>query len=294
MIVLQYGDFVASVDAVGGRLSGLSRSGVELLAGAQDPEGPDAYRGAVLAPWPNRLADGRWEWEGQTLQVPVNDTATHSALHGLVGQAAFEVTSRTAGAVELRHELIPSPGYPFSLSLSVSFALDADGISCRLEAVNVGAWPAPVGLGVHPYVAAPGLVDDLVLTLPAATAPKLDEQWLETGRRTVEQAGVDFRTPKALGTVELNTAFTDLTRDANGRVEVVLGRPDGITLVLWSGPTCRWLVVYTADGLREPERRRSVAVEPMTCPANALRSGHDLDVVPPGGSLALDWGLIGS
>ena len=54
-----------------------------------------------------------------------------------------------------------------------------------------------------------------------------------------------------------------------------------------------WLQVYTGDTLPPDERRRSVAVEPMTCPPNALADGADLVVLEPGaewsGTFVLSW-----
>lgn len=290
MITLRRGDLEASIDPCGGRLLELERAGRAYLAGHQDPDGPDAYRGALLAPWPNRLADGEWEWQGARYVVPVNDPESESALHGLVAHRDFSVTKRRDHSVQLTCELEPTAGYPFSLSIGASYALTSKGIDCTLAAVNNGTESAPVGLGVHPYVLAGGLIDELTVTIPASSVAQLDAQWMQTGQTSVVDAGVDFRHPRLWGSTALDTAFTDLIRAENGRIEVVVEYPDGDRLVLWSGATCRWLVVYTGDRLGPQDRRRSIAIEPMTCPANALRSGVDLQVLKPGEGLGLDWG----
>lgn len=130
-----------------------------------------------------------------------------------------------------------------------------------------------------------------MLTLPAATVPVVDHQWIEQGRVSVEVAGLDFRAGRRIGPLVLDTAFTDLQRDRLGKVHVQIGRPDGVALTLWAGDTCRWLTVYTADTQPAPDRRRSLAMEPQTCSANALRSGDDLDVVAPGQEVHLEWGF---
>ena len=291
LITLRRGDVEASIDPCGGRLLGLERAGRAYLAGHQDPDGPDAYRGALLAPWPNRLADGVWEWQGRRCVVPINDPESGSALHGLVAHRDFMVTNRSDHSVQLTCELEPTAGYPFSLSIGASYALTSKGIDCTLEAVNTGAERAPVGLGVHPYVLAAGLIDELTVTIPASSVTQLDPQWIQTGESSVVDAGLDFRHPRLWGSTALDSAFTDLIRDDSGRIEVVVQYPDGDRLVLWSGVTCRWLVVYTSDRLGPQDRRRSMAIEPMTCPANALRSGVDLEVLQPGETLVLDWGF---
>ena len=275
----------AEVCLVGGRLSSYRVAGRELLAGQEDPA-RFAYRGALLVPWPNRVAAGRWSWQGEDLELPVNDPDTDSALHGLVSTALFAVESQTAAGIVLVHELGPSAGYPFRLLVRVTYGLEPGGLVCSLTAVNLDDRPAPVGLGVHPYVTAPGLVDDLELTLPARTQVLSDAAWFEVGRVPAH----DFRTGRRIGPARLDTAFTDLVADATGRLEVVFGLEDGLELVLWSGATCRWLVVYTGDTLLPAARRRSVTVEPQTCPPNALVTGQ-IDVLEPGAALRLDWGF---
>jgi aldose 1-epimerase len=82
-----------------------------------------------------------------------------------------------------------------------------------------------------------------------------------------------------------------VTRGDDGRVRARVTYPDGQSVVVWGGPTTRWLVVYDAFTLTGEVFRRSIAVEPNTAPANALRSGTDLDVLAPGEELDLEWGL---
>lgn len=289
-VTLQHGAQVAAVEPAGGRVTRYDVGATRILAGREHPD-LFAYRGALLAPWPNRVTDGVWTWRGKQLHLPLNDpTGVDAALHGLVVDAEFEVVEQSASAVALVHHLAPTPGYPFRLRLEVVYALGNSGLACSLTAVNVGDEDAPVGLGVHPYLAAPDLVDDLVLDLPARTALVTDEQWREVTRVPVEDVGLDFRTGRRLGAQEVDASFTDLTRDAAGQVEVVLARPDGAEVVLTYAGSCRWLVVYTGHTLPAEDRRRSMAVEPMTCPPNALATG-EIDVVAPGGSLTLKWGF---
>jgi aldose 1-epimerase len=107
----------------------------------------------------------------------------------------------------------------------------------------------------------------------------------------VDGSPYDFRAPRAIGDLVLDTAYGDLAPDDDGRVRVRLDRPDGGGTVLWAGPATRWLQVFTGDTLAPDRRRRSVAVEPMSCPPGALASGEDLVVLAPGEEHALEWGL---
>ena len=290
-LFIRRGADLAVVEPLGGRLIRYCVEGHEVVAGVEHPD-LFAYRGSLLAPWPNRLTDGRWTWQGEQLQLPLNDpTGPTAALHGLAVDAPFRVTSQNESAVSLVHQLAPVPGYPFPLQLDVSYTFDATGLACSLTATNTGSRSAPVGLGVHQYITAPGLVDELDLRLPASTLLVTDEQWRETGRRPVDEAGLDFRAGGRLGPMEIDAAFTALTRQDDGRVEVLVGLPGGAEVVLTSGGSCRWLVVYTGHTLPGTDRRRSIAIEPMTCGPNALASG-DIDVLQPGARLSLDWHLM--
>ena len=103
-------------------------------------------RGQVLMPWPNRLTDGRYEWDGETHQLPL--TEPPYAIHGLVRNAVWDVVD---GA--FTHVLEPQPGYPFRLRLRVEYALDDDGLSVHDVVENIGDRAAPFGAGHHPYIA---------------------------------------------------------------------------------------------------------------------------------------------
>jgi aldose 1-epimerase len=108
----------------------------------------------------------------------------------------------------------------------------------------------------------------------------------------VASAGLDFRQGRPLGAVPLDHGFGTLVPDpADGRIRVTLSGGDRST-TLWAGAAFRWLQVFTGDGLGPEQARRALAVEPMTCPANAFASGTDLLVLEPGGAFAASWGIV--
>jgi aldose 1-epimerase len=106
----------------------------------------------------------------------------------------------------------------------------------------------------------------------------------------VAETQFDFREPRALRGTILDTCFTGLERDGNGVACARLQAPGGRTLELWAGEGYAYLQVFTGDPL-EDVRRRSVAVEPMTCPPNALRTGVDIVRLEPGRSHTTVWGI---
>ena len=287
-VQLVYREQRCVVDERGGRVLRYDVGGTPVLTPLALPA--SAYQSALLVPWPNRVAHGSWAWDQQRLQLPVNEQPAGNSLHGLVSDAAFTVMTRSESETHLVHDLEPSAGYPFPLRVEATYALTDEGLVCSLTTTNTGDRPAPVALGVHPYLDTRGTVDEVVLTVPAARTVETDEQWQETGRSAVDGTSWDLRGGRRVAAAALDTAWTGLeAREGRTSCRAVL--PGGDTVTVWGGSTCRYVVAYSADTLPEPFRRRTLAVEPCTAPANALRSGTDLDVLYPGASLTLDWGL---
>jgi aldose 1-epimerase len=253
-------------------------------------------RGQVLAPWPNRLADGRYEFNGIRAQAALDEPERRNAIHGLVRWLPWTLQTRHQNQLSLRLQLHPTPGYPFSLLLELEYHVGRDGLTVTTKARNIEAEPIPFGLGFHPYLTAgPETVDGAILQLPARHTLELDDRGLPTGTLTpVAGTEHDFTTARFIGPLELDTAFTTLQRDDDGRAWASLDAPGGATgASLWADPGFGYLMVYTGDTLGDMgRRRRSVAIEPMTCPPNALRTGIDLITLQPDTEWTASWGLV--
>ncbi len=117
-----------------------------------------------------------------------------------------------------------------------------------------------------------------------------DERGLPVGRRAVEGTEYDFRRARPIGATKLDDAFTDLERDEDGLARVELRDPEGGGLTLWVDESYPYLQLFTGDPLPDVGRR-SLAVEPMTCPPNAFRSGEDLIRLEPGALVTSAWGI---
>ena len=289
------GDYRAVAVGAGGGLRTLTHAGRALVEGYPAEALADGGRGQVLAPWPNRVRDGRWTWEGKQLQLALSEPKNGNASHGLVRWAGWAASQHTPDRLTLTHRLHPHPGYPFTLDLAIAYTVHVDdGLTVELSATNPGPDPAPVALGMHPYLAAPdgGLIDGCSLQVPASSRVLVDERSIPIGTEPVEGTPYDLRSARILGDLSLDTAYTDLKPDGDGRVRVLLGQGDGVGTELWTREPARWVQVFTGDGLAPDRRRRGVAVEPMTAPANALATGEGLAVLEPGQSLALVWGIV--
>ena len=149
---IAFADQRVTVVEVGGGLRTFSVGTRDLIDGYGPGEMCPSGRGQVLMPWPNRLAGGAYEFAGRDLELPVNEPATGSAIHGLVRWAAWSVTEREPHRLVIRHDLHPQPGYPFALAISIEYVLSADGLRVSTTATNVGGEPCPFGAGAHPYL----------------------------------------------------------------------------------------------------------------------------------------------
>ncbi|MGV9454572.1 gluconokinase, GntK/IdnK-type [Streptomyces sp. NPDC003635] len=291
---LVHGDQSAVIVELGGALHDYVAHGRPLLDGVPAGSAITGGRGQLLVPWPNRVGEGRYRFGGRSLQLPLNEVERGNAIHGLLRWALWKPLARTGDSVLLGTTLCPQPGYPFLLDVQVEYRLGPEGLSTCVRATNTGTEPAPYGVGQHPYLTVgTDLVDSAVLTVPARYLLRTDHRGLPVGREPVDGTPYDFRVGRPIGDLRLDTAFTGLDRGADERAIVRLAHPDGSCGVdVRLGEGVRWVQVYTGDTLGEPQRRRrGVAVEAMSCPPDAFRSGTDLTVLEPGATHVLRWGL---
>jgi aldose 1-epimerase len=289
---ISHGGYTAVVTESGAALRTLTFEGRDLVDGFGPDEMSAGCRGQLLVPWPNRIRDGRYTWDGTEQQLPLTEPSRSNASHGLVRWVAWTVASQSSSAVTLAYRLMAQSGYPWTLDLTVSYALADDGLTVTQSAVNRSATAAPYAQGAHPYLVVPGAVDTWELLLPAATRSLNDERQLPVAREDLTGTEADFRDARPMSGVVLDHAFTDLVRDESGLATTSLRDPaTGHGVSLWVDAAHPWLMVYTADDRPAPFHRRSVAVEPMTAQADAFRSGEDVVRLEPGASFEATWGI---
>ena len=288
---ISFGDQQAVVVEVGAGLRTYSVDGLDVLDGYGLDDSSSSGRGQVLIPWPNRIKDGSYEFDGHCHQLPLTEPELGNAIHGLVRWETWQAAERGPDSVVMKHVVYPRPGYPFTLGLEVEYTLAETGLSVRTTARNLGAQACPYGAGQHPYLRlGNGTVDSLELRAPGRRVLPHDERDLPLGSEPVDGTEFDFRAGRVIGTTKLDNAFTDLERGEDGRARVELGHSDGGRLTLWVDDGYEYLMLFTGD-TRPDVSRRSVAVEPMTCPPNAFRSGESLIRLEPGRSTTATWGI---
>ncbi len=284
----------AVVVQVGAGLRSYSADGQDVLDGYAPEEMCSGGRGQLLTPWPNRVDGGRWEYVGRPMQLALTEPEAGNAIHGLVRWAGWVVADRALDRVSLVHRLYPQPGWPATLDLRVEYRLTRDGLTVVSEAFNPGPEPCPYGTGAHPYLTlGTPSIDPILLELPARSRLAADDRGIPSGIVAVAGSRYDFSAARPIGPDRLDTGFTDLRRDADGLARARIATPDGSRRsTLWIDGAYTHLMVFTGDTLAPPARRRGVAIEPMSCPPNALATGEGLIWLGPGQRHTARWGIV--
>lgn len=286
------GPYRAIITESGGALRSLTHDARALVDGFAEDEMAPGGRGQLLVPWPNRVRDGKFSFHGRELQLALTEPAHHNASHGLVRWVAWTPAERAADSVSLTYRLMAQTGWPWTYDVRVTYAVTDDGLTVTQSATNLADEPGPYAAGAHPYLAVgPGPVDGLELTLPATRRYFTDDQLVPVGDESTAGTALDFRGGRPLADTALDDCFTDLERDPGGRATTTVRDPrTGEGVSLWVDETWTCLQLFTADGV-PGTARRSLAVEPMTAPPDALNSGTGLVVLEPGESYAGSWGI---
>lgn len=270
---LHCGDYAAEIVAQGAGIKALSFRNEPLVETYTST--PPMTAGLVLAPWPNRTEDGEFSFDGQHYQLPINEPSRNNALHGLVHEREWELVQRSEDAVTL--SCVISEHWVAEMTLMATYQLHEGGLRVRYSVSSQE--PAPFALGLHTYLNARGAdCDDSELTLNVTEHHLLDERNLLTGE--VELEGIAKHVLKG-------TVWDDLYRAPEPLKAQFTAVGKGVQMRCGAG--WQWVQLYTPDDY--PGRGRALAVEPMTAPINALRSGTDLVTMGPDESCVFELEL---
>lgn len=291
--VMRHEDQEVTVVEVGGGIRSYRVGDRDVLQPYAEGAMCDGAHGAPLIPWPNRLGDGRYRFEGADYQVALTEPEKHNAIHGFLRWRPWQPLRQSEGHLVMGATLYPLQGYPFLLEVRIDYRLDDAGLSVTTSATNIGDHACPYGCGQHPYLSpGSGLIDGCELQFAAHTRILTDpERQLPVGTEDVAGTAFDFRSARRIGDLRVDYAFTDLERDADGRAWVALTGADGRTSEMWVDEAYPIIELYTADTLDRTRRRRGLGTEPMTCPPNAFQTGQGVIRLEPGGMVRSTWGV---
>ena len=234
---------------------------------------PSGYGNPVLFPFPNRIRQGNFSFEGKPYSFDKTSDSPNS-IHGLVIDQPFDVdsTSTDNGAViacSLNSADYPhiERQFPFTFQLKITYELKAAKLTMATEVSNLSDQNMPMGYGIHPYFSIPfskkSSMKNCHIFVPAKKYWELD-QFLPTGQIHDVNETSDLRTGKPFSEIKFDDVFTDLTLvDGTSRC-IIDDRDTGIKMILEADEQFRELVVYT------PPDRASICFEPYTCPTDAI------------------------
>lgn len=288
---LTRGNARAVITETGAGLRAFEINGVAYVEPFEETEKAPKGAGQVLLPWPNRTKDARWPHQGEPQQLEVTEHARGNAIHGLVRHREWRLLEHAESSIAFEIDIVDEPGWPVPLSARIAYDLAPRELRITHQVRNEGESPIGFGVGTHPYFRIGDTpTDDLTLTLSARRVCPYDDslQVPLADERDVEGTGHDLRAGRPLAELDLDTAFTGLQVEVDGKHHHRL--TDGAaTIDVWTDPDFGWVQVFTPADL--VGRGRAVAVEPMTCPADALNTGTDLITLEPAESWQASWGI---
>ena len=269
----------ALIGTEGAALIGLSVDSFNLI----EPSTRDGlYAGKILAPWPNRIRDGKYSFSKNDYQLPINEVSKNNSLHGLVANSLWEITFQNQSKVILEYLLDQPAIYPGKLQLQVRYEIIESGIEIAVLSENIGEISAPYGVSIHTYLVAGESVtnNELFLQIPADQFLEVDaERLLPIKLQPVTGSNFDFINSKKISDLFIDHAFK---YSSNYPRSVSLLNAEGQGAEMIFDEQSKWIQIHTADRDLQADSRMAVAIEPMTCPPDAFNSGIDLIVLEPG------------
>lgn len=231
----------------------------------------DYYKSALLLPFPNRLKNGQYQFDGKTYQFPINNAETGNALHGFKDFYKMEVTSIDENncSVTLKSQYLGNnSSYPFPFDLEIQYQLDEyNGFVCQVSLTNPNDTAIPIGFGWHPYFQFGNSVEKIALTLPKVDQIEIDDTMIPTGKETEFTV---FSSSQFINDTELDTCFK--IKENYGTALIELAIPDQNTrMTYWQeADKFPYFQLFT------PPSRKSLAIEPMTCNIDAFNNKEGL------------------
>ncbi|OEK07504.1 aldose 1-epimerase [Roseivirga misakiensis] len=235
---------------------------------------------SLLFPFPNRLANGQFSFQGIDYQFPLNDYGRPNALHGFVKDMPFQVLQQMPDAITLQCTYTGDlEYYPFPFRMALTYHLRPGELHVYLEIENTGATTLPCGFGWHPYFHLEEGADSTSIELKNVSKIGV-ENLLPTGRATPYRL---LDNGCLIEELDLDTCFEFSKKGVVNGAKIHY--PDDATLEVWQDENQPYVQLYT------PEDRRAIAIEPMTCNIDALNNQAGLKLLSSGESWSIEYGV---
>ncbi|EAR24973.1 hypothetical protein A20C1_06816 [marine actinobacterium PHSC20C1] len=285
------GEARATITELAASLREFSIGEIELVESYAETDMPPFADGIVLAPWPNRIDGGRWTLDGMVQQLDITEGDRNNAIHGLLRNTGYRLVEQTPESVTLGATIFPQHGYSFQVNTTVRYELVETGLKVTHTATNLSDTAAPFALGTHPFFKIGDIpIEELTLTMAAATRFESDERLIPTGEVAVAGTEFDLSGGRLVGELDLDTAFAGV--EAVDGVAVRLSGPDGRELRLTVDENFDFVQLFTPRNFPTLAGvGQAVAIEPMTAAPNAFNTGRGLRWLEPGVEFSASWGV---
>jgi len=276
-VTLKAGNSVARLaPEVGGGISELILAGHEILlrernvdAGDADPRNLGEF---PMGPWVNRVANGRFTWQGRDINVADGPGRDPQGLHGIGWRLAWSVLERNDNAACLGLTWDGGTGWPFPFSLIRRFSLSARELAIETRLTNLGSEPMPAAVGFHPYFP----------TLGAVVRAQTSSGWITDGVGLPASVGLEdvaarLQSGLVIAAEPLDNCFVGWDG------VVVIDWPTH-TLTMCTEPALRYLQVYS------PVNGDRFCVEPQSAIPDAFNrdlAASGVCILPPGADLGV-------
>ncbi len=268
-----------------------------IVYGYSSREKKDGSMGDILSPFPGRVEDARYCYNGKSHRLRKVKIKGGQAIHGFVKERSWDLKKVGDSQIIASYLLDGTKdqiGYPFKLDYQIDYTLSNKGLTVDSRVKNVGSNKAPFGLGFHPYFDLGCQVDEMEISFQAKKMVEFDRDLKPTGKLIdIEETDYDFIEPKKINDLVIDNCFTELVRNSNGIHEMVLdNKQNKRKITIWQDRAYDYLQLYSADTKKEPLKRRALAVEPQTCSGFAFNLPElGLIDLRPNETFKASWGV---
>jgi len=252
-------------------------------------EGKLKFKGPKLFPFPNRIKDGKYSFEGKDYQLRKNFVSQNHAIHGLLIESNFKIIGKNIeyekATVQLEYiSEGQDQGYPFKYKLSVDYSLSSDGLSCKTIVSNNSSTNIPIGDGWHPYIQLEAQLDNLKLQIPSCSRLETDNRLIPTGNIFNEER---FKKPEQIKDTCFDDCFMIEGKESIAEIHL-FNEEKNIEMILWQE---NGKGKYGFFQLYIPPNRKSIGIEPMTCAPDAFNNKLGLIILRPGDLTEFSFGI---